>query len=83
MKVLIFVILLKFALPEEESFKEISNEKRVQASKADDEDFKNWKKVQSKSYTSKNEEENAADNYVRAKRKVEAFFFFFFFFCFN
>jgi hypothetical protein len=72
MKVLIFIIFINFASTED-SFQEVSSNKKVQKSISEEEDFKNWKKVQSKSYSTKQDEEDAADNYVMTKRKVEAF----------
>lgn len=72
---LIFAISLNLTLSNDESevFNQNFNEKKVQKSQDEEEDFQNWKKVQMKSYTTNEEEENAADNYVMTKRKVEAF----------
>lgn len=73
MKVLIFIILLKFVLSDSDRSNEIFSTKKFQKTQTEEDEFINWKKVQKKSYTTKESEENAADNYVMTKRKVEAF----------
>jgi hypothetical protein len=72
---LFILILLLTLLNAEENSSSEQNLARIKVEKSQDEkdDFKVWKKVQRKSYKNENDEENAVDNYVLAKRRVAEF----------
>lgn len=70
---LILVLSLKSAPSKEQSSTEPSIKGKVQKSLAETEDFATWRRVQMISYSSQQEEANAADNYVLTRRRVQAF----------